>query len=189
MGKATVSAERQRVFESLYAKHRLEVLAYCTRRIGAAEAPDACSETFLVAWRRIDDIPEPPKTLPYLYGVASKVLSNNFRALHRRSRLEALLGVLGVAPSPDPSVLVIQNSRDEEILAAVRRLKPRDREIVMLYTWEELSRETIAEIMGLTRAAIDQRIHRSYQHLARVLAPMIKSNPIKPPPIAKQGGT
>jgi len=189
MGKATVSSESQRVFESLYVKHRLEVLAYCTRRIGPAEALDACSETFLVASRRIDDIPEPPKALPYLYGIASKVLSNHFRALHRRSRLEARLGVLRWHLHLTRPVLVIQNSHDEEILAAVRRLKPQDREIVMLYTWEELSRDAIAQMMGLTRAAIDKRIHRSYQHLARVLAPMLKLNPIKPPPIAKQGGT
>lgn len=189
MGKVTVSTERQKAFESLYATHRLEILAYCTRRLGADEAADACSETFLVAWRRIADVPEPPKTLPYLYGIAAKVVPNHFRAMHRRSRLEAILGGLGVPPPPDPSVLVIQDSRNQEVAAAVRRLKPKDREIVMLYTWEELSRETIAEMMGTTRAAIDQRIHRSYRRLARLLAPTLEPKPISPPPIANQGGT
>lgn len=189
MGKPAVSAEKQRVFELLYAEHRLEVLAYCARRIGVAEAADVCSETFLVAWRRIDDVPAPPKTLPYLYWIAAKVLSNQFRARNRRSRLEAVLDTLGVPPSPDPSVLVIQKSRDEQVVAAIRRLKPKDREIVMLYTWEELSRETIAEMMGTTRAAIDQRIHRSYRRLARTLAPTMEQNPIQPPPFANEGGT
>lgn len=189
MRNVTVSLERQETFKSLYAKHRLEVLAYCTRRIGAAEAADACSETFLVAWRRLDDIPEPPKDLAYLYGIASKVLSNHFRTMHRRSRLEALLGTLEVPPPPDPSVLVVKSSQDERVLAAVRRLKPKDREIVMLHAWEDLSRATIAEMMGLSRAAIDQRIHRTYRRLARVLASMMEPNPVDPPPIADRGET
>ena len=39
----------------------------------------------------------------------------------------------------------------------------------MLYAWEELPRPVIAEMMGMTKAAVDQRIHRSYQRLARAL--------------------
>ena len=59
-------------FQMLYDAHRLEVLAYCTRRVSTGEAADACSETFLVAWRRIDDVPPAPRTLPYLYGIAAR---------------------------------------------------------------------------------------------------------------------
>jgi DNA-directed RNA polymerase specialized sigma24 family protein len=42
------------------------------------------------------------------------------------------------------------------VVAAVNRLKPKDREIVKLYAWEDLPRDIIAEMMGMTRAAIDQ---------------------------------
>jgi RNA polymerase sigma-70 factor (ECF subfamily) len=189
MGEAIVTEERREVFESLYAQHRLDVLAYCTRRAGMSDAADVCSETFLVAWRRIDDIPAPPQSLPYLYGIASRVLSNHFRTMQRRSRLNSMLGVLGVTPTPDPSVLVVQSSQNAEVASAIRRLKPKDREIVMLYTWEDLSRETIADMMGTTKAAIDQRIHRSYRRMARTLAPMLERNPTTSPPIANEGGT
>ena len=189
MEKVITAGERGKIFESLYSRHRLEVLAYCARRIGPSDAADACSETFLVAWRRIEDVPAPPMTLPYLYGIAGRVLSNHFRALHRRSRLGTVLGSLGVTSPPEPADVVLQNSKNQDVVAAVRRLSPKDREIVMLYTWEELSRETIAEMMGTTKAAIDQRIHRSYRRLARMMAPTMESNPIQPPPIAKEGGT
>lgn len=180
-----VSGDRQKRFEDLYDKHRLEVLAYCTRRLGRIDAADACSETFLVAWRRLDDVPPPPKTLPYLYGIAGKVVSNQFRSLRRRGRLDARLTALGVAPAPDPSVLVAQHTRDQEVVAAVRKLKPKDREIVMLYAWEDLPRETIAEMTGLSRSALDQRIHRANKRLARALAPDLHS---VPPTIAQEGG-
>jgi RNA polymerase sigma-70 factor (ECF subfamily) len=36
-------------------------------------APDVVAETFLVAWRRLDDVPADP--LPWLYGVARRVLA------------------------------------------------------------------------------------------------------------------
>jgi RNA polymerase sigma-70 factor (ECF subfamily) len=186
MGK--VSSERQRRFEAIYREHRLEVLAYCTCRLTPADAADTCAEIFPVAWRRLDDIPLAPKTLPYLFGIAARVISNQRRTLHRRSRLDARLGALGIAPAPDPSVVVVQDSRDREVLAAVRRLKPTDREIVMLYAWEDLPRDVIAEMMGPTRAAVDQRIHRSYQRLARILEPVLDRHAISSPPIAKEGG-
>ena len=176
-------------FESIYEEHRPRVLAYCMRRTRSEDAADACAETFLVAWRRIDDLPPPPKTLPYLYGIAGRVLSNQLRTLHRRSRLEEKLRNLGVAPPADPAVLVVQSSRDQEVVAAVRNLKPKDREIVMLYAWEDLPRDVIAEMMGMTRAAIDQRIHRSYQRLARILEPALETRAINSPPIAHEGGT
>lgn len=193
MGKVPTRDKRTH-FESIYEEHRPRVLAYCMRRTRSADAADACSETFLVAWRRLDDIPPPPETLPYLYGIAGRVLSNQLRALHRRSRLDAKLANLGFAPPADPAVVVFQSSRDQEVVAAVGKLKPKDREIVMLYTWEDLPRDAIAEMMGMTRAAIDQRIHRSYQRLARILEPTrdtqgIETRAINSPPIAEKGGT
>lgn len=166
-----VSTSKQRRFEDLYEEHRLEVLAYCLRRLESDEAADACSETFLVAWRRLDEVPPPPETLPYLYGIARRVVSNHTRSLRRRVRLDARLSSLGVSPVPDPSAVVVQNSQHREVVAAVRRLKPKDREIVMLYAWEDLPRGTIAEMMGMTRSAIDQRIHRANQRLAQILEP------------------
>ncbi len=176
-------------FESIYQEHRNQVLAYCMRRTRSADAADACAETFLVVWQRIDVIPTPPETLPYLYGIAARVLSNHLRTLHRRSRLDAKLRNLGMAPAPDPSALVVQNARDRQIVETVGKLKPKDREIVMLYAWEDLPREVIAEMMGVSRPAIDQRIHRSYQRLARVLEPLLETRAINTPPIAQRGGT
>jgi RNA polymerase sigma-70 factor, ECF subfamily len=184
---AVSSSPRQQRFETLYAEHRLQVLAYCTRRIGPVDGPDACSEVFLTAWRRLDDVPQPPKTLPYLYGIAGRVVSNQHRSSNRRGRLLAKLGAIGVTAPEHVDVIV--TGVDREVLSAVNGLKPKDREIVMLYTWEDLSREAIAEIMGMTRAAIDQRIHRSYQRLARVLAPRMQASTLNSSPVTEEGGT
>jgi len=174
-------------FEALYEEYRLPVLAYCARRTSSSDAADVCAETFFVAWRRIDDIPEPPKALPYLYRIAGNVLSNQLRTTRRRHRLAAKLAGLGVTPPQDPLNLVVQNSLDDAVVAAVRRLKPADREIVMLAAWEDLSREAIAEMFGMSKAAVDQRIHRAYQRMARVLEPALAREGMEFPPIAKGG--
>jgi len=174
-------------FERLYNTYRLQVHGYCARRTSHADAADAVSETFLVAWRRFDDVAPEPDTLPYLYGVVAKVLANLRRSSGRRSRLSAKLQGLGVAPPTDPIAVVVRNSEQVEVEQAVRRLNPKDREIVMLYAWEELSRKQIALTMGMTEAAVDQRIHRSYKRLARVLKPKVAAMQITPP-IAEKGG-
>jgi RNA polymerase sigma-70 factor (ECF subfamily) len=89
----------------------------------------------------------------------------------------------------DPLHVVVQSADDRVVSDAVHRLKPTDREIVMLDVWEDLSRAEIAEVMGMTRAAIDQRIHRAYQKLARSLGHVIEIRPIGSPPVAEEGGT
>jgi RNA polymerase sigma-70 factor (ECF subfamily) len=177
-----------RTFEHIYERYSLAILAYCVRRASHEVAADASSETFLVAWRRLDQIPPEPKTLPYLYGVAARVLANQRRSLHRKNKLDTKLAILGITSVPDPAVIVARKAQDAEVVEAVRRLNPKDREIVMLYTWEELPREAIAEMMGMTKTAVDQRIHRSYQRLARSLAHAVTTNALQSPLVAEEGG-
>ncbi len=184
----TQAAQRSR-FESIWREHRHQVLAYCLRRSPSTDAEDACAETFLVVWRRIDEIPPAPKTLLCLYGIARKVMSNQSRAFHRRGRLHMKLTNLGMAPAADPLHVVVQNADDRVVLDAVRRLKRVDREIVLLDVWEDLSRAEIAEVLGMTRAAVDQRVHRAYQKLSRALQPVLEIRPIGSPPVAEEGGT
>lgn len=184
MGSQTGQKSR---FEAIWNEHRLQVLAYCLRRASGVDAEDAVAETFLVVWRRLDEIPPPPKTILCIYGIARRVLANQTRAVHRRGRLNERLAGLGVTPGADPGYLVVRNDEDRMVADAVGRLRPIDREIVRLDAWEDLTRAEIAEVMGMTRPAVDQRIHRAYDKLSRSLEPMI--HPISSPPIAEEGGT
>jgi RNA polymerase sigma-70 factor (ECF subfamily) len=73
-------ADQRSRFERIWDEHRPQVLAYCLRRASGPDAEDACAETFLVVWRRLDEIPPPPGTILCIYGIARRVLSNQTRA-------------------------------------------------------------------------------------------------------------
>lgn len=185
----TTHDDRRRRFEEIWGQHRLQLLAYCVRRVAAPDAEDACAEVFLVVWRRLDRVPYPPETLLYLYGVAGRVLANQHRSTRRRSRLDSRLASLGVTPPDEPIHVVVRSDEVQMVRNALSRLKPRDREIVMLDAWEKLTREQIAGVLGMTRAAVDQSIHRSYRRLGRVLAPTLEYSTMDSPPVAERGGT
>ncbi len=182
---------RRARFERLYGTYRLRVLAYCGRRAPPSEAEDATSETFLVAWRRLDELPPDDQVLPYLYGVASRVIANQRRSIRRRATLTTKLQNLGVAPPENALLVVLRREQDLVVDKAVRRLPPKDREIVMLDAWEHLSRQEIAQIVGLSRMAVDKRLTRAHKKLGRHLGMFVDpSNAgISIPPLEAEGQT
>lgn len=157
-------------FERLYSMHHRAVLAYCARRCSRSEAWDAASEVFLVALRRPDQVPPPDQALTWLLGVAYRVLSNQWRSERRRRSLaERAAGAVGeTAPLPDE--VLIRSEEATEVMEALSRLRPPDREVIQLTVWEELSPTEIAEVLGISRPAVDQRYSRAKKRLARELS-------------------
>src|SRR3954467_10904065 len=82
----------QRRFTHLYEQHYWSVLRFLLRRLGEEpRSRDLTAEVFVVAWRRLDELPDP--VLPWLYGVARRVLANEYRSQGRQDRLpEGLAG-------------------------------------------------------------------------------------------------
>lgn len=75
-------------FRSLFAGHSRALLGYALRRVSEpADAADVVAETFLVAWRRLDDVPTGSDARLWLFGTARRVLANQRRGALRRSRL------------------------------------------------------------------------------------------------------
>lgn len=146
----------------LYTLHGRPVLAYALRRTSSAEdAADAVAETFLVAWRRLDSVPS-GDALPWLYGVARRVLANQRRAAHRRVRLAERL-----RQELPPAIQAIDpHAASGPFPPALRRLSADDQEILLLAAWEELEPNEIAEVLGISRIAARSRLHRARRRLA-----------------------
>ena len=148
-------ADRRARFERIFDTNYRAVCAYALRRARRAEAEDAVAETFLVAWRRLDQVPPEAKT--WLLGVARRVLANQHRAARRRHALaERLAG--------EPAV-VAEPSADSPVLEALARLADNDRELLLLIAWDGLSTEEAAEALGCTAVALRVRLHRARRRL------------------------
>jgi RNA polymerase sigma factor (sigma-70 family) len=159
-------------FERLYAEHGRSVLAYAVRRASdGQDAADVVADTFLVAWRRLDDVPPGEAARLWLYGVARNILANQQRSERRRQRLgERLRQEL-------PVVLegVGAPAQTGAVSAALARLGPDDQEILRLAGWEELSPGEIAVVLGIGQVAVRSRLHRARRRLRAALEPEDKN--------------
>lgn len=155
--------DRRRRFEQMYSANYGPVLGYVVRRTGSPDdAADVIAETFLTAWRRLDDVPAGEEARPWLFGVARRVLANQGRAERRRIALgERLRSELAVARyGREPSA----DLRD--VAAAFRNLPDVDREILALAGWEGLDPGQIAVVLGCSRNAARIRLHRARRRFA-----------------------
>ena len=159
-------------FEALYAAEGRRVLAYALRRTDqAADAADVLAEVFLVAWRRLDDVPPGPEARLWLYGVARGVMANHRRSRRRRERLgQRLAGVLTEHVGADPAELAELGGGDDVVRSALAQLPPNDREVIQLSIWEELSAPEVAAVLGVPPATVRTRLHRARLRLRTLLA-------------------
>ena len=167
-GVGDVPRDRRRErFEEFFAANREAVLGYLLRRTpNRHDAADLLADTFLVAWRRLDDVPPGDQTRPWLYGVARRALANHRRGEGRRhalaDRLRGELTEMDVPKSlPDNTPAAI----------AFRSLPEQDRELLSLVAWEELDTAQIAITLGITRNAVRIRLHRARKRFAKLLTP------------------
>lgn len=154
-------------FRRLYEEHRSAIVAYCARRVGRDDALDAAAETLTVAWRRIDDVPSGEAELSWLYAVAYRVLANQRRGQKRLGALRMKLSGATSDPVPDPEHQVVRSEEDQRLIDALATLKPADQELLRLVTWEEHPRDQVASMLGITRSATDQRLHRAVKRLRK----------------------
>jgi RNA polymerase sigma-70 factor, ECF subfamily len=117
----------------------------------------------MTVWRRLDDVPT-DDPLPWIYGVARRVLANQFRTTRRRGALFSRLAVEPAtgASSTDPAELV----GERELLAqAFGQLREEDREVLALVSWEGLDPQRGAKVLGITSEAFTARVYRARRRL------------------------
>lgn len=155
-------------FTRLFNEHSRAVQRFTLRRLSDVKScEDVVADTFLIAWRRWDDLPERERELQWLYGIAFRVLSNQRRSRDRRERLRTRLS-LEREPHPDGAeagdfdVTIVRRALD--------RLRTSDRELLELVYWERLTYREIAEIVGVSENAVGIRINRAKLSLKSLLS-------------------
>ena len=147
-----------------------EVLSYCLRRGQVDDAYDAANEVFAIAWRRIADVPRGDSARPWLFVVAKRVLYRRRRGSRRSHRLVERMGSVRPSGGLDPATVVVQRAEYDAVVEAASHLSAQDREVLNLAAWEGLPHREIAEVLGCSIDAVDQRLHRAKQRLAKQYA-------------------
>lgn len=166
--KGALSHELAQIqFSRLYHEHGRTILAYALRRVEDREdAADVVAETFLIAWRRLAEVPAGAEARLWLYAVARRVIANLHRSERRRTRLggrlaESLQTELATQPAP--------GGEAAEALRAMGGLSGEDRELLLLVSWEGLSPSEAAKVMGVSPLAARSRLHRARRRLRALI--------------------
>jgi RNA polymerase sigma-70 factor (ECF subfamily) len=161
------TADRRSRFEEIYAAHWAPILAYAVRRTSNGDdAADIVAETFLTAWRRLDDLPPGDEARLWLYGVARRVLANHHRGERRKSELSHRLSRDLALIHEDPEY----TGERAVVAAAFRSLAEPDRELLALVGWEGLDHGEVAAVLGCSRNAVRIRLHRARSRFAEAVS-------------------
>jgi len=140
------------------------------------DADDVVAETFLVAWRRLDDVPSDAR--PWLIGVARNVRLNARRSARRQQALGSRLSE--AAPA---AVVAEPAAASDAVQAALAQLSETDREVLLLSIWDDLDRAAIADVLGCSQPNVSLRLHRARRRFAQALKGYRGTSELSPSPI------
>lgn len=156
-------------FTALYEASRARLLAYAIRRTASSEdAADIVAETFAIAWRRLDDIPDGQMALLWLFATARRVVANHSRRTQHRTQLVQRIGTqirTGLQPASQSGELDALDAR-----RALERLSDEDRELLMLVGWDGLDSTSLGYVLGCSPTAARIRLHHARARLKAELA-------------------
>jgi RNA polymerase sigma-70 factor (ECF subfamily) len=110
---------------------------------------------FVIACRRFDAIPAGAE-LPWLLGSARRVLANQRRGERRAQAL--VNGCVNLS--------AWRRSSQSRGTSSLQRVSDRDREVLLLSVWEELSPQELGVALGCSRAAAAVRLRRARRRSA-----------------------
>jgi RNA polymerase sigma-70 factor (ECF subfamily) len=157
-----VASDRPQRFAALYQESYGAIRAYASRRAGVEAADEIAAETFLVAWRKFDTLPN--DVLPWLFGVARNVILRHHAAAGRQQLTRAALANEQSWPQPNGSEV-----DDPRLWEAWAQLSLADREVLALVAWEDLPVADAARALGCSAPVFSVRLHRARRRLERLL--------------------
>ena len=169
----TASLESPLAFAAVFERHHPAVHRYLARRLGTDLADELAAETFAVAFARRGRYDATvPDARPWLFGIATKLAHRHWRREERELRAYARTGVDPAAPAPDERA----NARADSALAgpalaaALAVLTAKERDVLLLYAWEQLDQPEIAAALSIPPGTVKSRLHRARSRVSQSLA-------------------
>ena len=164
------SLEAPEAFGILFDRHGAVLLRFLTRRVNPSEAEGLLGEVFRIAFeRRAHFDRERESSRPWLYGIAANVVAKHQRSEARRLRATARVAarpVLSDDPVEQALPAIDARTRWSRVADAVSGLPAPEREAILLFVWEELSYQEIADVLDVPVGTIRSRLNRARARLA-----------------------
>lgn len=157
-----------RAFEELVRRHLRSAHAVALGVLGnPADAEDVCQDAFLVALEKLDECRDPKRFAAWLMRIVRNRALNVLEGRARRQGepLEEEAMAAGMADIDDPSRRAEQSELRERLLAALGRLPPSQREVVLLHDLEGWKHREIADLLGTSEGAVRVRLLQARRHL------------------------
>jgi RNA polymerase sigma-70 factor, ECF subfamily len=159
-------------FATIFDRHATQIHRYASRRLGVGLAEDVVGDTFLVAFRGRDRYDLTYRDArPWLFGIATNMISRHRQAEVRFYRALARTGVDPVIESPADDVVarVAATGQRRAIAAALARLSQPDRDTVLLVDWAELSYDQAASALRVPVGTVRSRLNRARRKVREAL--------------------
>ena len=195
-----ISAASREEFALLFDRHAAKIHRYVARRLGTADADDVLSQTFLIAYeRRHKYTPPVPDAdpagsaagavdgvldgaLPWLYGIATNLIHRRRRSEVRQYRAYARSEPAGRHTHDDPLAGEVASRVDAEaaqrtLARALAGLRQPERDVLLLYAWEDLGYAEIAAALDIPIGTVRSRLHRARKSVRATLGPAFEDQP------------
>jgi RNA polymerase sigma factor (sigma-70 family) len=172
-----LSLDEPEAFGVIYDRHAATLLRFLGRRAGAKVAEGLVGELFRIAFERRKTFDgSRASALPWLYGIGSNLLLKHRRAEARRLRASARMATEREAADARVSAAALDaRMLFPRVADAIEALPEGEREALLLFAWEELSYESVAEALELPIGTVRSRLNRARAHLRELLEPNGKS--------------
>jgi RNA polymerase sigma factor (sigma-70 family) len=157
-------------FGVIFDRHGSTLLRFLARRVDPAEAEDLLGEVFRIAFERRPGFDQSRDSArPWLYGIAANLVAKHYRSETRRLRALARAGAARV-PDEDPAERAVAaadaGARWARVVDAIGVLPEAERQVLLLFAWEELSYDEIAAAVGVPVGTVRSRLSRARARLA-----------------------
>ena len=168
----SASLRDREAFAEIFERHFDPVYGFIARRVGSDLATDIASDVFLTAFERRSRFDTARSdALPWLYGIAANKLRR-----HRRSEARRLRALAKTEPTEEVAADQ-QTAIDPTVASALLSLPAADREVLLLFTWAELSYDEVAEALAIPVGTVRSKLNRARRQLRGTLHPRLQTNP------------
>ena len=166
------SLDEPEAFGLIYDRHAATVLRFLGRRVGATAAEGLLGELFRIAFERRKTFDASRvNALPWLYGIGSNLLLKHRRGEARRLRASARMAADDAADRRASAAALDAHLLFPRVADAIEALPDGEREALLLFAWEDLSYQSVAEALELPIGTVRSRLNRARAHLRELLEP------------------